>query len=1036
MMRAPVVSVFLSLAVFSFAVCRPTESIAGSYGPVFEEQPSNVLFPEGSTEGRITLTCRAKASPPATYRWKMNGTDLNLDADPRYRLVGGNLVIENPMKATDTGIYQCVANNTKGIVLSREAIFRFGYLQEFSSEERGAVKATEGWGTVIHCHPPPHYPVLFYRWLLNEFPKFVPVDERRFVSQVTGNLYIARVEAADQGGYACFATTNLDFVTKSVFSTFSTLNVIGDSNARQYAPSLKVKFPAETYALAGQTLILECFAFGNPIPQIKWRKVDGALSSKWTSNEPTLQIDNVGFEDEGTYECEATNAKGRDTFQGRVIVQASPEWLKVITDTEANIGSNLHWSCAAAGKPRPTTRWLRNGQPLSSQERIDVKNGELRFSKLTLEESGMYQCVAENKHGAIYSSAELAVQALAPDFRLNPVKRLIPAARGGEVMIQCQPRAAPTPTVFWSKGTELLVNSSRVSISLDGTFTIRNISRSDEGRYTCFAENFMGKANSTGTLSVRDATKITLAPTNADINMGDNVTLQCHASHDPTMDLSFTWALQGLPIDLEKASGHYLMTTTNEAIGDLTVIGAQLKHAGKYTCTAQTVVDSASESATLLVRGPPGPPGGVVVRDIEDTSVKLSWSHGFDNHSPIAKYSVQYRSLLSNHWKPARTDPATIEGNAEMADVVNLIPWMDYEFRVLASNILGVGEPSAPSPKIRTKEAAPTVAPSGLNGGGGAPNELIITWAPMTREYQNGDGFGYIMVFRKKGTVDWQTAKVKGAESMHFVYHNESIVPYTPFEVKVKAYNRKGEGPESLAAVVYSAEDEPRVAPSDVSAKALSASDMDVTWKAVEEEDINGVLQGYEIRYWKDGDKEAAADRVRTAGLETSARVTGLRPDTTYYVTVRAYNRAGTGPPSPSANLTTTKAPPSRPPGNITWKLSGSSVSLQWDPVVAMENESYVTGYKMLYRLDSHSTPTLHMTTKTRMDLTLPEDASHATVQIRATGVGGDGVPAEVHIPRDSGTSMMVDNSSASIVKTTAVTCAVIMLALIGFLQH
>lgn len=34
---------------------------------------------------------------------------------------------------------------------------------------------------------------------------------------------------------------------------------------------------------------------------------------------------------------------------------------------EADIGSNLRWGCAAAGKPRPTVRWLRNGEPLASQ---------------------------------------------------------------------------------------------------------------------------------------------------------------------------------------------------------------------------------------------------------------------------------------------------------------------------------------------------------------------------------------------------------------------------------------------------------------------------------------------------------------------------------------------------------------------------------------------------------------------------------------------------------------------------------------------
>lgn len=40
-----------------------------------------------------------------------------------------------------------------------------------------------------------------------------------------------------------------------------------------------------------------------------------------------------------------------------------------------------------------------------------------------------------------------------------------------------------------------------------------------------------------------------------------------------------------------------------ETVGDLTILNAQLRHGGKYTCMAQTVVDSASKEATVLVRG-------------------------------------------------------------------------------------------------------------------------------------------------------------------------------------------------------------------------------------------------------------------------------------------------------------------------------------------------------------------------------------------------------------------------------------------------
>lgn len=77
----------------------------------------------------------------------------------------------------------------------------------------------------------------------------------------------------------------------------------------------------------------------------------------------------------------------------------------------------------------------------------------------------------------------------------------------------------------------------------------------------------------------------------------------------------------------------------------------------------------------------------------------------------------------------------------------------------------------------------------------------------MQREYQNGDGFGYILSFRKEGTQVWKTAKVPHAESLHYVYRNESVAPYTRFEVKIKAFNRKGEGPESLMTIVRSAEE-------------------------------------------------------------------------------------------------------------------------------------------------------------------------------------------------------------------------------------
>lgn len=50
-------------------------------------------------------------------------------------------------------------------------------------------------------------------------------------------------------------------------------------------------------------------------------------------------------------------------------------------------------------------------------------------------------------------------------------------------------------------------------------------------------------------------------------------------------------------------------------------------------------------------------------------------------------------------------EPSSIEGNAESARVIGLMPWMDYEFQVIASNILGSGEPSVASHTVRTQQA-------------------------------------------------------------------------------------------------------------------------------------------------------------------------------------------------------------------------------------------------------------------------------------------------------------------------------------------
>lgn len=987
---------------------------SAGFGPVFEEQPVDTIYPEESPEAKIILSCRARANPPATYRWIFEKGEIDFEkpSEKHFRLEGGNLVIHDPDKSQHVGNYTCEATNDYGTVVSRKATVQFGFLDMFATEEREAVFVREGQGAVLLCAPPPHYPDdLSYRWMLNEFPIFIPPTARQFVSQTTGNLYIARVMASDSGNYSCFVSSRS--IAKSVFSKFIPLVPLSDRHTRKYPADINVKFP-ETNALVGQNITLECFALGNPIPEIRWQKLEGELpvTHEISMAGGLLHLMNVQFEDGGTYECEAVNAKGKDYHRAKVNVEAAPEWLDSIVSSECDIGSSYTLSCDASGRPKPHIRWLKNGRPYNKHD--------LKFDELTFEDSGMYQCMAENRHGVIYANAELRVFAGGPSFQYNPVKRKILGAKHSRVVIECRPRAAPKPTFKWTRGTEMLTNTSRVMVWADGSLEILNVTKEDEGRYTCFAENEHGKANSSGSLSVTDATEITLAPSNTDVTVGEDVRMQCAALHDPTLDITFIWSLDGRAIDFDRQGEHY-ESMVGESSGEMRIKKTQLKHAGTYTCTAQTPVDNVTASAELVVRGPPGPPGGVRVEEIQTNTVQLIWSQGKDNHSPISRYTIQYRDSRSEgEWKEAETSPPVVEGNTEMAKVINLVPYTEYEFRVIATNVLGTGDPSDPSHKVTSLETVPAVAPHNIGGGGGSSRELTITWTAVPPQYYNGKDFGYIVAFKPEESQEWHKVTVVDPLAQRYVHKDPSIPPFSKFHVKVKAFNSKGPGPFSTTAIVYSAQDVPSEAPNVIEGRVLSAVEVMLFWAPV----VHQAIEGYQLKYWRrQVENESSNPPIMISSLDNHTRLDNLKPNSQYVVEVRAYNSAGLGPPK-RIEVTTKKAPPSRAPKIIATRLnsSGTSFNIMWEPVQPLANESKVVNYKVLCRQEGNGSGALYYTHKHHIDLPLPKDGN-SWVEIRAHSEGGDGSVAKVAVPLSGGAVSVPPVCLASLLLVVSITC-------------
>ena len=90
--------------------------------------------------------------------------------------------------------------------------------------ERATTAEQMGAGLIVFLS----IPDLTFAWIFNEYPYFVQQDSRRFISQETGSLYIAKVEPSDVGNYTC--VVNNTVTREKVLSSPTPLVLRSDGN--------------------------------------------------------------------------------------------------------------------------------------------------------------------------------------------------------------------------------------------------------------------------------------------------------------------------------------------------------------------------------------------------------------------------------------------------------------------------------------------------------------------------------------------------------------------------------------------------------------------------------------------------------------------------------------------------------------------------------------------------------------------------------------------------------------------------------------
>ncbi|XP_034081690.1 neurofascin homolog (chicken) a isoform X15 [Gymnodraco acuticeps] len=964
----------------------------------------------------IIIECEAKGNPVPTFSWRRNGKFFNIGKDPRVTMRKRSGTLEIGFRSGGRpedyeGEYQCFSSNDLGVALSNKILLRVSKAPLWPKEVLEPVVVTEGTPLVLPCNPPPGLPPPFTFWMNSAMSPIL--QDKRVSMGLNGDLYFSNVLAKDaHNDYSCNARFLFTHTIqqKNPFSLkVQTSRKLAESTPTFLSPSGS---ESSKMVLRDEQLLLECIAAGLPTPAIKWFKKGGDLPgrAKFENYNKTLKIINVSEEDAGEYVCMANSHLGSIRHSIFVQVKAAPYWLDKPTNLVLAPDENGRLVCRANGNPKTNIQWLINGQPIDSSPHNpsrQVQGDTLIFRSVQIGSSAVYQCNASNEHGYLLANAFVSVLDMPPRM-LAPKNQLIKVIQNNRTFLDCPFFGSPLPDLRWFKnGQGSGLDGGQYRVYVNGTLEIIRARMEDEGTYTCVASSMLGKAENQVRLEVKEPTRIIRAPEHQSAIRGSTVHLDCKVTSDPSLPVTVSWTKDDKPLHLgwrlKKNEQSLSIPNVNE--GD----------EGTYSCSVRSEIDEDSASARLTVLEEaslhpsvssalppdrPDPPMDLDLSDPAARSVRLTWIPGNDHRRPITEFLVQFEE---DRWESGRwQDLSSYPGDLNSV-ILQLNPFVNYQFRVIAINSVGQSTPSRPSPRYKTSGAAPDAIPRGLRGWGSKKDNMEITWEPLLDLERNGPNMHYSVWWRRKDAgEEWRNVTTAGPK--HVVHITETYVPY---EIKIQARNEFGQGPESNVVTGYSGEDNPSDAPTDLRVSKADSTKVNLHWRPVNLSSVQGEFKEYRLYYWRESSlvpgllvsKEKKTKGFYSVVAEPSGVLSDLVPFSKYKMFMVVANSGLEGPPSNTVEITTKEGVPDAPKFFRINRRGFDTIHLQWDK--PLEPNGLLIGYQLKYqtvnasRMGRHQLETF-LPNVTEFSLRLPDRSTRYKFFLSAlTQVGSGEVFAE-----------------------------------------